>query len=85
MTQAAGFSMTYPTSYCGLVYRGKLTRGETLLVHAAAGGVGVAAVQIGKALGARVIGTVGSADKVKVARQAGCDEVGPLAHCFLGT
>jgi NADPH2:quinone reductase len=75
LVDAAGFSMTYPTSYCALVYRANLVKGETLLVHAAAGGVGVAAVQIGKALGARVIGTVGSAEKVQVAKQAGCDEV----------
>jgi NADPH2:quinone reductase len=38
--------MTYPTSYCALVYRANLLKGETLLVHAAAGGVGVAAVQV---------------------------------------
>lgn len=75
LVDAAGFSMTYPTSYCALVYRANLLKGETLLVHAAAGGVGVAAVQIGKALGARVIGTVGSAEKVEVAKKAGCDEV----------
>jgi NADPH2:quinone reductase len=75
LTDAAGFSMTYPTSYAALVYRAQLRKGETLLVHAAAGGVGIAAVQIGKALGARVIGTVGSAEKVHVAKEAGCDEV----------
>src|SRR6185437_12094500 len=47
--------------------------GETLLVHAAAGGVGIAAVQIGKALGARVIATAGGADKLEVARRAGAE------------
>src|SRR6266704_1128556 len=51
----ASFPIVYPTSYAGLVFRAGLRRGETLLVHAAAGGVGIAAVQIGKALGARVI------------------------------
>lgn len=49
--------------------------GETLLVHAAAGGVGSALVPWAKRLGARVIGTVGSADKARLARAAGCDEV----------
>ena len=58
----------YPTSYAGLVHRAALAPGETLLVHAAAGGVGVAAVQIGKALGARVIATAGGAEKLAVAR-----------------
>ena len=72
---AAGFGMTYPTSYAGLVFRANLQSGETLLVHAAAGGVGIAAVQIGKALGARVIGTAGGAEKCEVARRAGADAV----------
>src|SRR5439155_315327 len=52
--EGASFPIVYPTSYVGLVFRAGLRRGETLLVHAAAGGVGIAAVQIGKALGARV-------------------------------
>jgi NADPH2:quinone reductase len=64
----------YPTSYAALVYRADLKPGETLLVHAAAGGVGVAAVQIGKAMGARVIATASSAEKLEVARRAGADE-----------
>src|SRR5713101_2914590 len=66
----ASFPIVYPTSYAGLVFRAGLERGETLLVHAAAGGVGIAAVQIGKALGARVIATAGGADKLAVARRA---------------
>ena len=69
----AAFPIVYPTSYAGLVYRAALQPGETLLVHAAAGGVGIAAVQIGKALGARVIATAGGADKLEIARQAGAD------------
>ena len=69
----ASFPIVYPTSYAGLVFRAGLRRGETLLVHAAAGGVGIAAVQIGKALGARVIATAGGADKLEVARRAGAD------------
>src|SRR5882672_9109450 len=71
----ASFPIVYPTSYAGLVFRAGLRRGETLLVHAAAGGVGVAAVQIGKALGARVVATAGGADKLDVARRAGADVV----------
>lgn len=71
--QAAGFPITYPTSYAGLVYRANLQAGETLLVHAAAGGVGMAAVQIGKALGARVIGTAGSDEKLSLVKREGAD------------
>jgi NADPH:quinone reductase len=71
--EAASFPIVYPTSYAGLVFRANLRAGENLLVHAAAGGVGIAAVQIGKALGARVIATAGGADKLEVARQAGAD------------
>jgi NADPH2:quinone reductase len=71
--EAAGFPIVYPTSYAGLVYRANLQAGETLLVHAAAGGVGIAAVQIGKALGARVIGTAGSDDKLERVKAEGAD------------
>ena len=63
--EGAAFPIVYPTSYAGLVYRAALQPGETLLVHAAAGGVGLAAVQIGKALGARVIATAGGAEKLE--------------------
>jgi NADPH2:quinone reductase len=73
--QAAAFPIVYPTSYAGLVHRARLQPGETLLVHAAAGGVGSAAVQIGKALGARVLATAGGGDKLEVARRAGADVV----------
>ena len=71
--EGAAFPVVYPTSYAALVFRAEPPPGETLLVHAAAGGVGVAAVQIGKALGARVIATAGGADKLEVARRAGAD------------
>lgn len=71
--EAAVFPMVYPTSYAALVDRAALRAGETLLVHAAAGGVGLAAVQIGKALGAYVIATAGGDDKLAVARAAGAD------------
>ncbi len=70
---AAAIPIVYPTSYAALVLRARLLAGETLLVHAAAGGVGLAAVQIGKALGARVIATAGGEDKLEVARNAGAD------------
>ena len=73
--QAAGMFVTYQTGICALEHRANLQPGETLLVHAAAGGVGSAAVQLGKALGARVIGTAGGADKCAVARQMGADDV----------
>jgi NADPH2:quinone reductase len=72
--EGAALPIIYPTSYAGLVFRADLRPGETLLVHAAAGGVGLAAVQIGKALGARVIATAGGTDKLAVARQNGADE-----------
>ncbi len=71
--QGAAIGIVYQTSYCALTHRTKLRAGETLLVHAAAGGVGLAAVQIGKALGARVIATVGSPAKLEVARASGAD------------
>ena len=70
----AAFGIVYQTSYFGLVYRAQLQPGETLLVHAAAGGVGLAAVQIGRALGARVLATAGSSAKLEIARAHGADE-----------
>jgi NADPH2:quinone reductase len=73
--EGAALPIVYPTSYAGLVYRADLQAGEDLLVHAAAGGVGIAAVQIGKALGARVIATAGGADKLAIARASGADDL----------
>ncbi len=73
--QAAGMFVTYQTGICALEHRARLQAGETLLVHAAAGGVGSAAVQLGKALGARVIGTAGGPEKCAVARELGADEI----------
>jgi NADPH2:quinone reductase len=72
--QAAAFLMTYGTSYYGLKDRGHLKAGETLLVLGAAGGVGLAAVELGKALGARVIAAASSEDKVALAKARGADE-----------
>ncbi|MFJ8636240.1 NADPH:quinone oxidoreductase family protein [Streptomyces sp. NPDC093568] len=73
--EAAALHIGYQTGWFGLHRRAGLEAGETLLVHAAAGGVGSAAVQLGKAAGARVIGFVGGADKAAVARDLGCDVV----------
>jgi NADPH2:quinone reductase len=72
---AAALGLVYQTSYVGLVHRASLQAGETLLVHAAAGGVGLAAVQLGVALGARVIGTAGSREKLEVVKASGADAV----------
>ncbi|WP_217555926.1 NADPH:quinone oxidoreductase family protein [Streptomyces sp. GbtcB6] len=74
-SEAAALHIGYQTGWFGLHRRAALQAGETLLVHAAAGGVGSAAVQLGKAAGARVIGVVGGADKAAVAREQGCDVV----------
>ncbi|HXU37825.1 MAG TPA: NADPH:quinone oxidoreductase family protein [Blastocatellia bacterium] len=72
--EGAAFPLVYQTSYFGLAYRGAMEKGETVLVHSAAGGVGLAAVQIARALGAgKVIGTVGSDDKLAVVRENGAD------------
>lgn len=73
--EAAALHIGYQTAWFGLHRRAGLRAGETLLVHAAAGGVGSAAVQLGKAAGATVIGVVGGADKVAVARELGADLV----------
>ncbi|HEY1823011.1 MAG TPA: NADPH:quinone oxidoreductase family protein [Trebonia sp.] len=73
--EAAPFYVTYETCWLGLHRRARLQRGETLLVHAAAGGVGTGAIQIGKAAGAQVIGVVGGPDKVELAREVGADIV----------
>ncbi|KUH40251.1 MULTISPECIES: NADPH:quinone oxidoreductase family protein [Streptomyces] len=73
--EAAALHIGYQTGWFGLHRRAGLREGETLLVHAAAGGVGSAAVQLGKAAGARVIGVVGGAEKAAVARELGCDAV----------
>ncbi|WP_024698824.1 NADPH:quinone oxidoreductase family protein [Pseudomonas avellanae] len=74
-TTAAAFSMTYGTSMHALKQRANLQPGETLLVLGASGGVGLAAVEIGKALGAHVIAAASSAEKLEVARNAGADEL----------
>ncbi len=71
--EAAGFTLVFQTGWFGLHRRAGLKAGETLLVHAGAGGVGSAAIQLGKAAGATVIATAGSAKKVEVCRMLGAD------------
>ncbi len=73
--EAAAFFITYQTGWFGLHRRARLAAGETLLVQAAAGGVGSGAIQLGKAAGARVIGVVGGQRKAEVARALGADVV----------
>ena len=72
---AAGFMVAYGTAHVGLERRARLLRGETLLVHGAGGGVGLAAVEVGKAMGATVVATAGSEDKRALARTHGADHV----------
>ncbi|MGH3327875.1 MAG: NADPH:quinone oxidoreductase family protein [Streptomycetales bacterium] len=71
--QAAAFYVTYQTGHVGLHRRAGLKTGETLLVHAGAGGVGSAAVQLGKAAGARVVATAGGPEKTETCRRLGAD------------
>jgi NADPH2:quinone reductase len=73
--QGAGLVLNYHTAWFALKLRGRLTEGETVLVHGAAGGVGTASLQVAKGLGARTIAVVSSDDKERVAREAGADEV----------
>ena len=72
--QGAALPMNYLTMHFGLVQRGRLREGETVLVHGAAGGVGTAAVQLAAALGARVIAVTSTPEKAEVARAAGAHE-----------
>ena len=72
--QGAGFTITYATSYHAFRQCTELKAGETVLVLGAAGGVGITAVEIAKALGARVIAAASSEDKLQFAREAGADE-----------
>jgi len=73
--QAAALSVTYGTSWFGLTHRAHLAAGETLLVLGAAGGVGLAAIQLGKLLGATVIACAGDAKKLAVCRDQGADHL----------
>lgn len=83
--EAASLYLGYQTSWFGLHRRAALRSGEWLLVHAAAGGVGSSAVQLGKAAGARVIGVVGGPDKARYAKELGADVVvDRLSEDFVG-
>jgi NADPH:quinone reductase-like Zn-dependent oxidoreductase len=73
--EGAALILTYATSVHALLDRGRLKEGQTLLVLGAAGGVGIAAVELGKAYGARVIAAVSSDEKAAAARDAGADHV----------
>ncbi len=73
--QAAGFPIAYGTSHVGLRDKLNLQAGETLLVHGAAGGVGLTAVEIAKKLGATVIATAGGAEKLQIAKDYGADHL----------
>jgi NADPH2:quinone reductase len=72
---AAAFPVAYGTAHFALEHRGHLKAGETLVVLGAAGGVGIAAIEVGKLKGARVIAAAGGADKLAIARAHGADEV----------
>lgn len=72
---AAAFTINYQTAYFGLAYRGQLKAGEWLLVLGAAGGVGTAAIQLGKAMGAKVIAVASNEEKREVCRACGADVV----------
>lgn len=71
--EASAFILTYGTSYYALKDRGQLKAGETVLILGAAGGVGVAAIELAKAMGARVVGAVSSEEKAEFAKSCGAD------------
>ena len=75
MAAAAGFLVNYGTTYHALVQRANIQPGETLLVLGAAGGVGLTAIEIGKALGAKVLAAASSPEKLELAKQHGADAV----------
>jgi NADPH:quinone reductase len=74
-SDAAALPVSYTTAYVGLFTRGELSAGEIVLIHAAAGGVGMAATQLARSAGARVIATAGSAEKCAIAHENGADHV----------
>jgi len=75
LAEAAAFPVAYGTSHVGLDHRAQLKPDETLVVHGAGGGVGLTAVEIGKLMGAKVIATAGSAEKLEAARAKGADHL----------
>ena len=84
-SQAAAYGAAYLTAYVALVRRGQIQSGETLLVHGASGGVGMATVDMGKLLGARVIATSGSPAKINALKAYGADHVINTADGFRET
>jgi NADPH2:quinone reductase len=80
--QGAGLILNYHTAYFALVLRGRLQEGETVLVQGAAGGVGTAALQVARGVGARTIALVSSEAKERVAEQAGADAVVRLSDAW---
>jgi len=84
MAEGAGLLMNYHTAHFGLLRRGRLRAGETLLVHGAAGGVGTAAVQVGRAAGARVVAVVSDERKAQVARDLGAETAVLAGEGWLG-
>src|SRR3954454_825264 len=72
--EGASFLLTFLTAYVPLTRQVRLRPGMSLLVYAAAGGVGTATIQLARALGARVVGAVGSAEKLDVCRKLGAEE-----------
>jgi NADPH2:quinone reductase len=73
--EAVQFPVMYGTAYGGLAWRARVAPGETVVVHGAAGGCGMAAVEVARALGARVIATAGGPEKVEAVRRLGADIV----------
>jgi NADPH2:quinone reductase len=73
--QGAALVLNYHTAYFALKLRGRLSEGEWILVHGAAGGVGTATLQVARGLGARTIAVVSSDEKERIAKEAGADEV----------
>jgi len=82
--QAAGFALSYHTAYVGLVSRGKLASGETLLVLGGSGATGSAAIELGKALGAQVIATARGQAKANFCRTQGADHVIDATQSHIG-
>lgn len=80
LADAAGLGATLPVSYGALALGGGLKPGETVLVHSAAGGLGIMAVQIAAALGCRVLGTAGSPDKCRYAERYGARQCFDYSH-----
>lgn len=75
LAQSAGFATAYQTAWFAVHVRGHVQAGDSVVVHAAAGGVGTAAAQLAAAAGAHVVGVVGHPEKVAVARASGCSQV----------